>query len=136
MSHVLSAGCDKDLTCFQDDGEVNGRAMKLPRVWILGSGTDVGGCLSSAAVLQQQQQLQVEKQQHQHSLAEQRPYACPYCGRRFKRSDHRRQHERLHTGEKPYVCTKCGAKYPQQSGLHYHKLNSCRDDRRDSAEYF
>ncbi|XP_076050671.1 uncharacterized protein LOC143031107 isoform X15 [Oratosquilla oratoria] len=58
-------------------------------------------------------------------LVDPRPYPCSYCGRRFKRSDHRKQHERLHTGEKPYRCQLCGAKFAQQSGLHYHRLNAC-----------
>lgn len=56
-----------------------------------------------------------------------RPYACSYCGRRFKRKAHIANHIRLHTGDKPYVCNLCGAAFAQDSGLRYHKLSSCKN---------
>lgn len=100
-------------------------AVKLPHLWLTGE-----ACLSrhiTTLTQQQQQQHHLPQQQHHlPQLPDPRPYACTFCGRRFKRSDHRRQHERLHTGEKPYVCPVCGAKFAQQSGLHYHKINACR----------
>lgn len=85
------------------------------------------------------------QQQHQHQFQsfqqfrnqhkeDHRPYACSFCDRRFKRSDHQRQHERLHTGEKPYACQVCGARFAQHSGLHYHKLNTCRKEKVSLAE--
>lgn len=113
LCHVLQAGGG-------GGGDGLGRmAAKVPsHLWLTG-----GSCLTvRAAALPQQQH------HHQQALPDPRPYACTYCGRRFKRSDHRRQHERLHTGEKPYGCPRCGAKFAQQSGLHYHKLNACRED--------
>lgn len=78
---------------------------------------------------QHQQQLQSFQQFRNRHSEEQRPYACSFCDRHFKRSDHQRQHERLHTGEKPYACQVCGCRFAQHSGLHYHKLNTCRKEK-------
>nr|XP_053642437.1 protein tramtrack, beta isoform-like isoform X17 [Cherax quadricarinatus] len=105
-------------------GGIGGMAVKLPHLW-LAAGSGIGSHPSPLP-----QQHQQPQQQHQQGLPDPRPYACSFCGRRFKRSDHRRQHERLHTGEKPYGCPRCGAKFAQQSGLHYHKLNACREEQR------
>lgn len=116
-------GCVTRLCCvLQGGGGMGGMAVKLPHLWLAG-GSGIGSRPSPMP-----QQHQQPQQQHQQGLPDPRPYACSFCGRRFKRSDHRRQHERLHTGEKPYGCPRCGAKFAQQSGLHYHKLNACREE--------
>ena len=54
-----------------------------------------------------------------------RPFECPYCGRRFKRKGHIENHIRLHTGDRPYVCDLCGIGFAQDSGLRYHKVSNC-----------
>lgn len=117
---------------LQGDADVDGGAVEHPHFWLVGSSASAGiggaGAQHSPSLLAQQQHHQQSQQHQQQGLADPRPYACVFCGRRFKRSDHRRQHERLHTGEKPYGCPKCGAKFAQQSGLHYHRLNACREE--------
>lgn len=49
-----------------------------------------------------------------------RPHQCVYCGRRFKRKDHRIEHERIHTGERPYACRLCGRAFVQKHQLISH----------------
>ncbi|XP_076050665.1 uncharacterized protein LOC143031107 isoform X9 [Oratosquilla oratoria] len=49
-----------------------------------------------------------------------RPHQCVYCGRRFKRKDHRIEHERIHTGERPYACDMCGRAFVQKHQLMSH----------------
>ncbi|XP_063886881.1 zinc finger protein 398-like [Scylla paramamosain] len=49
-----------------------------------------------------------------------RPHQCGYCGRRFKRKDHRIEHERIHTGERPYACRLCGRAFVQKHQLMSH----------------
>lgn len=49
-----------------------------------------------------------------------RPHQCVYCGRRFKRKDHRIEHERIHTGERPYACRLCGRAFVQKHQLMSH----------------
>ncbi|XP_045623614.1 protein tramtrack, beta isoform isoform X19 [Procambarus clarkii] len=59
---------------------------------------------------------------HMVSLDEEtlRPHQCVYCGRRFKRKDHRIEHERIHTGERPYACRLCGRAFVQKHQLMSH----------------
>ncbi|XP_071514278.1 uncharacterized protein [Panulirus ornatus] len=59
---------------------------------------------------------------HMASLDEEtlRPHQCVYCGRRFKRKDHRIEHERIHTGERPYACRLCGRAFVQKHQLMSH----------------
>ncbi|KAB7507104.1 Zinc finger protein, partial [Armadillidium nasatum] len=49
-----------------------------------------------------------------------RPHMCNFCGRRFKRKDHRLEHERIHTGERPFVCGVCGRAFIQKHQLVSH----------------
>lgn len=49
-----------------------------------------------------------------------RPHQCVFCGRRFKRKDHRIEHERIHTGERPYPCPSCGRAFVQKHQLMSH----------------
>ncbi|XP_066982500.1 broad-complex core protein isoforms 1/2/3/4/5-like isoform X19 [Macrobrachium rosenbergii] len=49
-----------------------------------------------------------------------RPHPCAYCGRRFKRKDHRIEHERIHTGERPFACRLCGRAFVQKHQLISH----------------
>ncbi|KAA0200013.1 hypothetical protein HAZT_HAZT002712 [Hyalella azteca] len=46
-----------------------------------------------------------------------RPHQCSFCGRTFKRKDHRTEHERIHTGERPYKCNECGRSFVQKQQL-------------------
>ncbi|KAK8737518.1 hypothetical protein OTU49_004531 [Cherax quadricarinatus] len=81
-------------------------------------GDDLAKQLSSALF----QGLMAALNYHMVSLDEEtlRPHQCIYCGRRFKRKDHRIEHERIHTGERPYACRLCGRAFVQKHQLMSH----------------
>ena len=39
---------------------------------------------------------------------------CPFCARRFFKTDHLRRHERSHTKERPFCCVVCGRGFGRQ----------------------
>lgn len=49
-----------------------------------------------------------------------KPHACAFCGKRFKRKDHKVEHERIHTGERPFPCTLCNSAFVQKQQLVSH----------------
>ena len=50
-----------------------------------------------------------------------KPHQCSFCGRCFKRKDHKVEHERIHTGERPYPCTACPKAFIQKQQLVNHQ---------------
>ncbi|KAH8205590.1 hypothetical protein TruAng_000296 [Truncatella angustata] len=48
------------------------------------------------------------------------PHLCSYCGRAFKRSEHKERHERTHTKEKPFICH-CSAAFTRRDLLTRHQ---------------
>eukprot|EP00469_Lotharella_globosa_P009869 CAMPEP_0167790746 /NCGR_PEP_ID=MMETSP0111_2-20121227/11517_1 /TAXON_ID=91324 /ORGANISM="Lotharella globosa, Strain CCCM811" /LENGTH=531 /DNA_ID=CAMNT_0007683269 /DNA_START=95 /DNA_END=1690 /DNA_ORIENTATION=- len=49
-----------------------------------------------------------------------RPHACPQCGKRFKQTAHLMKHMRTHTGERPFSCKYCDKRFAQRGTLTYH----------------
>ncbi|KAI0128787.1 hypothetical protein BJ170DRAFT_701522 [Xylariales sp. AK1849] len=47
-------------------------------------------------------------------------HTCQFCGRTFKRSEHKERHVRTHTKEKPFVC-RCGAAFTRRDLLTRHQ---------------
>lgn len=86
--------------------------------WVERPGGDLAKQLSSALF----QGLMAALNYHMAGLDEEtlRPHQCVYCGRRFKRKDHRIEHERIHTGERPYACRLCGRAFVQKHQLMSH----------------
>ncbi|XP_028657246.2 zinc finger protein 260-like isoform X1 [Erpetoichthys calabaricus] len=57
---------------------------------------------------------------HLRMYAENRPYDCSECGKRFVRKDHLQHHQRIHTGEKPHSCPECGKRFTEKNHLQHH----------------
>ncbi|XP_061476146.1 zinc finger protein 271-like [Rhineura floridana] len=55
------------------------------------------------------------------TLAAEKPYKCPTCGKSFSKSSGLRFHKRIHTGERPYACADCGKSFSQRSNLILHE---------------
>lgn len=50
-----------------------------------------------------------EKQQlEKHRESHKKPYACPDCGKTFKRENSVEIHQRIHSGKSPFCCSVCG----------------------------
>ena len=49
--------------------------------------------------------------------ADDRPYVCDVCDKRFTQSRHLNRHRRVHRGEKPYTCPRCPASFSRPSKL-------------------
>lgn len=52
--------------------------------------------------------------------AEEKPFACTKCSKRFSLAYYLRLHDRTHTGEKPYPCPLCGKTFSQRSSQQRH----------------
>ncbi|XP_034279403.1 gastrula zinc finger protein XlCGF57.1-like isoform X2 [Pantherophis guttatus] len=54
------------------------------------------------------------------SSANERPFACSVCGKRFQHRGNLVTHLRVHTGEKPFPCAECGKSFSQKGDLMRH----------------
>ena len=54
------------------------------------------------------------------STADEKPFGCEYCDKRFKFYLIARHHEKIHTGEKPFACNICDFKSTRSSSLTKH----------------
>ncbi|XP_005109568.1 zinc finger protein 236-like [Aplysia californica] len=57
---------------------------------------------------------------HERSHADQKPYECPMCHKRFGYKNNMKSHMKLHQGLKPYQCQICGARFTRGSTLRRH----------------
>ncbi|XP_041361174.1 uncharacterized protein LOC121377304 [Gigantopelta aegis] len=57
---------------------------------------------------------------HERIHADQKPYECPTCKKRFGYKNNMKSHMKLHEGIKPYQCHVCGAKFTRGSTLRRH----------------
>jgi len=49
-----------------------------------------------------------------------RNFACPLCGKSFKKSFQLENHRRIHSGDRPFVCHTCGKAFNQEATLRTH----------------
>ncbi|KAK7091910.1 hypothetical protein V1264_009527 [Littorina saxatilis] len=57
---------------------------------------------------------------HEREHADQKPYECPLCKKRFGYKNNMKSHMKLHAGIKPYQCSICLAKFTRGSTLRRH----------------
>lgn len=57
---------------------------------------------------------------HEKAHADQKPYECPTCKKRFGYKNNMKSHIKLHAGIKPYHCHICGARFTRGSTLRRH----------------
>ena len=50
-----------------------------------------------------------------------KPFVCPECDKKFKKSGELISHRRLHIVEKPFVCPECDKKFKQSGDLMSHR---------------
>ena len=48
---------------------------------------------------------------HMRTHADDRPYSCDICGRRFLESRHLVEHARTHSGDRPFACYVCSQQF-------------------------
>ena len=53
--------------------------------------------------------------------ADDRPFTCNICDKKFRKSQHLTYHKQTHTGEKPFKCNICGQSCRTNSDLTRHK---------------
>lgn len=63
-----------------------------------------------------------------------RKFACPVCGKSFKKSFQLENHLRIHSGDRPFICHTCGKAFNQEATLRTHmrihsgnKPHSCKE---------
>jgi len=70
------------------------------------------------------------------TAAEESPYHCDFCGRLFKRKQHKKQHETImHTHAFPYWCRKCPRGFFIPSRKEKHEKN-CIGRRKTMSEVY
>ena len=57
---------------------------------------------------------------HERAHADQKPYECSICHKRFGYKNNMKSHMKLHQGLKPYQCQICGARFTRGSTLRRH----------------
>ncbi|KAL8593790.1 hypothetical protein ACOMHN_041264 [Nucella lapillus] len=57
---------------------------------------------------------------HEREHADQKPYECPLCKKRFGYKNNMKSHMKLHAGIKPYECQYCRARFTRGSTLRRH----------------
>ena len=65
---------------------------------------------------------------HQRSHLGPKPFGCDVCGKEFARGSDLVKHLRVHTGEKPYLCPECGKGFADSSARVKH-LRTHRGER-------
>ena len=58
---------------------------------------------------------------HEKSHTGKKPYGCSYCEKKFTKSTDAKTHERTHTGEKPYSCRYCEMKFTASQSAKSHE---------------
>ena len=57
---------------------------------------------------------------HRVIHTDEKPFACLDCDKKFKHRISLNVHQRIHTGEKPFVCLDCDKQFNQSSSFHVH----------------
>jgi len=65
-------------------------------------------------------QYKKEKTEHEYVHTGDKPFACIYCGKKWKNKTALKRHMYTHTGEKPYECNWCEKRYTQSTLLKSH----------------
>ncbi|XP_041470296.1 uncharacterized protein LOC121419890 [Lytechinus variegatus] len=52
-----------------------------------------------------------------------KPYGCSVCGRKFRKTTHRKEHMYTHTGKKPFECSLCPKSFSRKRNLVNHSLS-------------
>ncbi|XP_063960035.1 zinc finger protein Xfin-like [Lytechinus pictus] len=52
-----------------------------------------------------------------------KPYGCSVCGKKFRKTSHRKEHMYTHTGKKPFECSLCSKSFSRKRNLVNHSLS-------------
>ncbi|XP_030376420.1 zinc finger protein 501-like [Scaptodrosophila lebanonensis] len=58
---------------------------------------------------------------HERKHAEELPYKCLYCEKRFRYQGSRTEHHKVHTGKRPYKCEMCNFSFRRKQHLERHE---------------